>query len=252
MVNHMVAWWESLMITEQIFAIVAIPSTIILLIQTVMLMFGLGGHDASMDSDVSGLDGGFEGSFDADIDTDFDVSFDAHDIDSIGFDDLSIDSDADLDTHDGQYDQGDDADGHTDNGLRLFTIRGFIAFFTIFGWSGLACLQAGMNNAPAFIIAFVAGTVSMIVMAWILKTSMKLAVNGTINLANATGKTAEVYLRVPQKRGGRGKVNVLVQEQYIEASAVTDESFDLMPGTEVLVIGLTAPTTLLVRAKKQK
>ena len=201
MVNHMVAWWESLMITEQIFAIVAIPSTIILLIQTVMLMFGLGGHDASMDSDVSGLDG----AFDADIDTDFDVSFDAHDIDSIGFDDLSIDSEADLDTHDGQYDQGDDADGHTDNGLRLFTIRGFIAFFTIFGWSGLACLQAGINNAPAFIIAFVAGTVSMIVMAWILKTSMKLAVNGTINLANATGKTAEVYLRVPQKRGGKGK-----------------------------------------------
>jgi hypothetical protein len=216
-----------------------------------MLIFGLGGHDASMDSDVSGLDGGIGDSLDTGMDTDFDASFDAHGIDSASFDD--IDSDGDFDAqHDGHFDQHDSAEGYADQGLRLFTVRGFIAFFTIFGWSGLVCLQAGMSSVPTFLIAFAAGAASMTVMAWILKASMKLAFNGTMNLANAVGKTAEVYLRVPQKRGGRGKVNVLVQEQYTEADAVTDEDFDLMPGTEVLVIGLTAPTTLLVRAKKQK
>jgi hypothetical protein len=90
----------------------------------------------------------------------------------------------------------------------------------------------------------------MVIMALILKVSMKLAVNGTINLANAIGKTANVYLRVPQNRSGRGKVNVLVQDQYVEADAVTDEKFDLKSGSEVVVVGLTAPATLLVMARK--
>ena len=44
---------------------------------------------------------------------------------------------------------------------------------------------------------------------------------------------------------------MLVQEQYIEADAVTDEPFDLKPGSEVLVVGLSTPATLLVMARKQ-
>ena len=236
----MIVWWESLTITEQIFAIVAVPSTVILLIQTVMLLFGFGGHDASSDSDVSGLDGSIGDAADAGSATDFDTSFDAH-------------TDMQFDSHDhtGQADQHDHDDGHADPGLRLFTVRGLVAFFTIFGWTGLVCLQAGVGKSATFVIAFIAGAISMTVMAWILKVSMKLAFNGTTNLANAVGKTATVYIRVPQLRSARGKVNVLVQEQYIEADAVTDEPFDLKPGSEVLVVGLSTPATLLVMARKQ-
>ncbi len=235
----MIAWWESLTITEQIFAIVAVPSTVILLIQTVMLLFGFGGHDASSDSDVSGLDGSIGDAADAGIATDFDTSFDAHA-------DMQFDS-HDYTDHSDQHDH----DGNADHGLRLFTVRGLVAFFTIFGWTGLVCLQAGVGKSATFVIAFIAGAISMTVMAWILKASMKLAFNGTTNLANAVGKTATVYIRVPQLRSARGKVNVLVQEQYIEADAVTDETVDLMPGSEVLVVGLSTPSTLLVMARKQ-
>lgn len=245
----MVAWWESLTITEQIFAIVAVPSTLILIIQTVMLILGFGGHDASTDSDVSGLDGEI-----GDTSADFDTTFDMHGIDSAmhgGTYDMDGDGNFDV-QHDGHFDQHDHDGSLADHGLRLFTVRGFIAFFTIFGWSGLACLQSGVAKVPAFIIAFAAGLASMTIMAWILKASMKLAFNGTTNLANAVGKTATVYLRVPHARSGRGKVNVLVQEQYIEADAVTDDESDLMPGSEITVVGLSSPTTLLVRARKQK
>lgn len=247
----MIAWWESLSITEQIFAIVAIPSTVILLIQTLLLIFGLGGHDASADSDVSGL---HDGMGDMDASADFDTSFDAHGIGAdIHTDHMDWSTHSAADVHDGNQnlDHHDPAEGPIDHGLRLFTVRGFIAFFTIFGWSGLACLQANISKPITFIIAFAAGILSMTVMAWILKVSMKLAFNGTTDLANAVGKSATVYIRVPQKRSGRGKVNVLVQEQYIEADAVTDEKFDLMPGSEAVVVGLTAPTTLLVMGRNK-
>ena len=40
----MAEWWSSLGITGQVFACVAIPSTLLLVIQTVMLFFGFVGQ----------------------------------------------------------------------------------------------------------------------------------------------------------------------------------------------------------------
>ncbi|NLN81566.1 MAG: hypothetical protein GX136_03370 [Clostridiales bacterium] len=51
----MLNWWNELPVTQQIFYMIAIPSTVILLIQTILLMFGLGdGHDADFDADSDG------------------------------------------------------------------------------------------------------------------------------------------------------------------------------------------------------
>ena len=49
----MIAWWNSLELIQQIFAIIAIPSTVIMIIQTVMLVIGMaGGSDADVDDDI--------------------------------------------------------------------------------------------------------------------------------------------------------------------------------------------------------
>ena len=43
----MMEWWNALPLIEQVFYIIAIPSTLILLLQTILLLFGVGGgHDA--------------------------------------------------------------------------------------------------------------------------------------------------------------------------------------------------------------
>ena len=55
----MLNWWNSLDALQHFFAYVAIPATLILCIQTVLLLFGLGaGGDGELDSDTSGLDTG--------------------------------------------------------------------------------------------------------------------------------------------------------------------------------------------------
>jgi hypothetical protein len=56
----MTAWWEGISLIEQIFVIIAAPSTLILVIQTVMLLFG--GFD-----DASGTDGAETGGGDPDV-----------------------------------------------------------------------------------------------------------------------------------------------------------------------------------------
>ncbi|MDR3207803.1 MAG: hypothetical protein LBT60_05670 [Oscillospiraceae bacterium] len=213
----MADWWNALSGLERFFALTAIPATLLLLIQTVLLLFGLGGHgqdDVSADHDGDGLDqDGGQG----------------------------WEQEHSVGEHDG-HDHGEIHDA----GLRMFTVRGFVAFFSVFGWCGLVCLQGGLSPQVSLLISFAAGLVSMLAIALIIKAAMKLQINGTLDLANAVGQSASVYMRVPAGRAGRGKVNLTVQERYIEADAVTDEAADLMPGREVAVVGLLGGNALLV------
>ena len=48
----MIDWWNALSTIQQVFYIIAIPSTIILVLQVVLLLFGVGGnHDADASAD---------------------------------------------------------------------------------------------------------------------------------------------------------------------------------------------------------
>ncbi|MBQ8551343.1 MAG: hypothetical protein IJ428_00860 [Clostridia bacterium] len=55
----MFAWWDSLTVLQQVFACIGIPATLILIVQTVLLMFGIGdGEGADADIDPDGFDVG--------------------------------------------------------------------------------------------------------------------------------------------------------------------------------------------------
>lgn len=60
----MIDWWNSLDMTGQIFALIAIPSTLVLLLQTILLLFGIGDGDGGdidsgdMNTDMPGEDFG--------------------------------------------------------------------------------------------------------------------------------------------------------------------------------------------------
>lgn len=56
----MLNWWNELMLAQQIFALIAIPSSLILVIQTVLLLLGIG-DDGDADIDADGIDGGDDG-----------------------------------------------------------------------------------------------------------------------------------------------------------------------------------------------
>ena len=54
----MINWWNELMLVQQIFALIAIPSTVLIVIQTILLLIGIGGDtDTDVDADLSdGID----------------------------------------------------------------------------------------------------------------------------------------------------------------------------------------------------
>lgn len=52
----MINWWNELDLIQQIFALIALPSTVLIVIQTILLLIGIGG-DSDTDVDADGVDG---------------------------------------------------------------------------------------------------------------------------------------------------------------------------------------------------
>ncbi len=70
----MIEWWESLTLLQQIFTCMAVPATLILIIQSILLLFGIGFGGGDGDA------GDISSDFDSDIDTDVSMA-DIGDID---------------------------------------------------------------------------------------------------------------------------------------------------------------------------
>ena len=89
----------------------------------------------------------------------------------------------------------------------------------------------------------------MTVLAFFVRTVMKLKNDGNLDNRNALGVSGKVYLTVPANRKGEGKVNVMLQGSFVERDAVTDENEDIPTGCEVVVTGVSGQTTLVVNRK---
>lgn len=214
------AWWNGLKLVEQILYCIAVPASLILIIQTVIMLIGLGsGGEGFNPSDTSGLDA-------PDLDTD------------AGFGGAG-DIDADLSNHD-ISNPSDLAD------FRLLSVQSVIAFLTIFSWSGITAVSNGMAEWAALLLAAVLGFGAMFLVAKIIQWSSKLAQNGTFNIKNLLGESGTVYIPIPEKGKGTGKINISCGERFMEYDAVTEEQELLKTGTPVRVVDIIAGSTLVV------
>ncbi|MBE6565128.1 MAG: hypothetical protein E7655_07640 [Ruminococcaceae bacterium] len=217
-------WWNSLSFISQVFYLIAIPSTLLLLVQTAMTFLGLGGEggDASdLPDDLS-----------ADLPDELDLP----------------DADADGLFGSGDIESPADAGGGLD-GLRLFTLQGIVAFFVVFGWLGAALDTMGIPLALTLLIAAVGGFGMMFLLAFLTRAVFRLRSDGTADNRNAIGVSGKVHLTIPPSRTGSGKVHILLQGSYTEREAVTDDNQPIPTGCEVVVIGLSGQTDLVVRRK---
>lgn len=209
----MLEWWEALGAAGQVFACIAIPATVMLLIQMVLTLIGLGGDEADADVEAEGADDGIE-----------------------------------IDDADEAFERGDVFDG----GLRLFTLRGLIAFFSVMGWVGTICCGSGLHLAISILISVASGFLAMTVIALLMKWLFSLQYDGTENVREALGVSGTVYLRIPPARTGKGKINAIIQGKLCEKYAVTDEETMINADEEITVVGISGEETLIVRRKHRK
>lgn len=158
---------------EKVFWMLAIPFTVILIVQFILAMFGVGDHH------------------DVDHSTDHDVA-----------------------------------------SFKLLTVRNAVAFFTMFGWTGIAMIHSEYSKVATLVVAFLVGSVMMFAVSLIFIGISKLAQTGNINLKTLVGCQGTVYLTIPIQ--GFGKVNVNGPTKIIEMKAKAKE--EIPTGTLVKVV----------------
>ncbi len=167
-------WFSAMEPMQQMFWGCALVASLIFLVQMVLTLIGMDGHD---------------------VDASFDVS-DFGDVDASTMD--------------------------TGGALSLFSIRNFINFFMGFGWAGVSLYDTIGSNFLLILAAIVVGVLFVLMFFYIRKQTRKLEANGAFNIRNCEGKTANVYLRIPAKGKGKGKIQISVNGAFHELDALTD------------------------------
>lgn len=152
-----------------------------------------------------------------------------------GGDILSADGDADLAV---ESDTGID--------FQFLSIKNLVAFFTLFGWVGVLTSSSGMAAVWSVLLAIVAGLLMMLLMATLMYFMSKLTESGTLELKNAKCRTGTVYLTIPAKRAGMGKVQISIQG-FQTLDALTDDEVEIHTGAVVEVVDTLNEEILIVK-----
>ncbi|MBE6885445.1 MAG: hypothetical protein E7486_00720 [Ruminococcaceae bacterium] len=214
----LIEWWNALGLTAQIFYLIALPATLVLIIQTVLMFFGFGDEGADA-GDLGGED---------------------------------LPDALPEDGADGVFGEDTVSEPHDLSGLedlRIFTVRGIVAFFVVFGWVGVAMTAGGVTPWITLPVAFLCGAGMMVALAFLFRALLKLRSNGNADNRNALGVAGKVQLTVPPSRTGEGKVHIMLQGAYVERNAVTDQTEPIPTGSEIVVVGVSGQTDLVVRTK---
>jgi len=222
-------WWQALGMVGQIMACAAIPMTVVMLLQLVLMIIGIGPSGES------------------DSDTDDGAANDSAGIDHSAYE-VAIPGHGHGDGHGNGHGNGHGHSHGNGNSIwKIFTIRGIVAFFALGGWAGLAALTAGIPALWSIQIALLSGAAAMLLASVVIRFALKMQSSGNIDLRNALSHEAEVYITIPPLRENKGKVTMILQERFVELDAVTDCETAIKSGGKVLVTGLAEPGCLIVR-----
>ena len=217
----MTLWWQALTAYQQFLFSLAVAATGVMVVFIILMLIGAHGGD----------------SFEAGAEVPDDLPD--------GTPDGLPDAGPDLSSP-GVVDEFNDTPLSSFAGLRIFTVRGVLAFLSIGGWTAYA-LSDALAPGWGILIGVLAGALAAFLLAYALRQAMKLESEGNLDYRNAVGKRGTVYIKVPHNRTGTGHVNVTFQDRLMEVDAVTDEAEDLKTGTAVEITGLEKETTVIVK-----
>jgi membrane protein implicated in regulation of membrane protease activity len=167
---------------------------------------------------------------------------DADDID----DGSHVDAGADVD-----HVEAGHHDAHPHHGTNWFfgiiTLRTVTAALTFFGLTGLAAGAGGATLPTSLMAAMAAGLAALYVVHWLMRSLALLRAEGTVRIDKAVGAVGSVYVRIPGRNSGRGKVTLTLQGQSVELSATTEQG-PLSTGARIVVTRVTGPDAVEVVA----
>lgn len=192
----------------------------ILLLQLILMLVGLGGdhdvgvHDGHMDFGDHGIDAGHQ-----------------------GFGDHPM--------------EGDHADQGSSAFFGVLSFRALVAAVTFFGLGGMTAVAAEAPQYVSVVLAGASGAAAMFIVAWLMRLLHSLGEEGNVKIERTVGSAATVYLSIPPKGKGTGKITVRLQDRTMEYQAITQETEELPTGAQVVVVAVVTPDTVEVEALRE-
>ncbi|MEE1289064.1 MAG: serine protease [Bacteroidaceae bacterium] len=156
------------------------------------------------------------------------------------------DADTDMDFGDGV----DFSDGNTldvGGAMQLFTIRNVVNFLLGLGWGGVCLYSLIPNPIVLAIVSVLVGALFVYIFLLIYKQMLKLEKNGAYRIDDCVGQIVDVYLTIPAKRSGVGKVQISFSGSVQELAALTDSDEPIRSGSKVRVLEIIDTSTVLVQ-----
>ena len=148
--------------------------------------------------------------------------------------------------HGGEHGDGGGQDPHGSTSLfQIISMRTVTAALAFFGLTGLAAESQQLPTGTTVMLALGAGFAAMYSVHWRMGRLLKLRSDGTVRLNRAVGRSANVYVRVPARGQGVGKVVLTLQNRTVELDAVS-EGEAIPAGTQVVVQSLTGAEVVQV------
>ncbi len=158
----------------------------------------------------------------------------------LGFDadsemEFSSDADAELGGHD----------------LPVFSIKAITAFFTFFSWTGVLLTGEGRSIWEIVPYSIFAGIIAMVLVVFLLKKFSDLTESGTADPLDLIFEKGDVYLPIPARETGIGKVHVTLNNSLREMNAITQDDEPLQTGEKIRILEILPENTLLVEKFKE-
>ena len=155
---------------------------------------------------------------------------------------LGTDTDVDAGPMDGSVDSMED--GALSG---VFSLRNLVNFLLGYGWAGVLLHDSIEKGWLLQLIAIAVGLVFVLAFVFMFRQVMKLSHDGSFKMQEAVGLKADVYLRIPAARSGRGKVQVSVKGSVHEIDAMTDNETEIATGGQVQIVDVLGDDLLLVK-----
>ncbi len=139
----------------------------------------------------------------------------------------------------------DNTDLHDDQSGHIFSLRNLINFLLGFSWAGIGFYNTIENKFLLLFIALNVGFVFVVMFFYVIKQLLRLNEDNTFNIKNILSKTADVYLTIPAKSQGKGKIHISVNGSLHELDAIS-ASDKIETGAVVKIIDITADSLVVV------
>lgn len=133
----------------------------------------------------------------------------------------------------------------TEAPFQLFSLRNLINFLLGFSWTGISFYSLIPNVVLLIAASFLVGSLFVYLFFLIIKQIQRLEEDNSFKMISTLNKTAEVYLTIPERKTGKGKVMISVNGSFHELDAMTEK--DRIPsGSTVKVVKIENNDILLV------